>query len=84
MLDYNAIWEAAKKMEQRTNSIEGKHHGSVYYGDKLIRYFEANPAAVSVVFSCKLNIPGIPGLPDGECEIFRDGRIITRRKMIQA
>lgn len=51
-------------------TIGGKRHGSSYWWDKLVRYFESEPAAASVNIPCKVNLCGVK---DGTVTFRRDG-----------
>lgn len=69
------IIKASEKVAHRCTKIAGTQHGSTWLADKLIRYFEKEPAAESITFDVFLNAPV---MMDGEATIHRDGRLEMR------
>lgn len=74
MKPYNFI-KATDTIFHRCASICGTYHGSSWLFDKVVRYFEAEPAAESITFPVMV---GSPVLKPGEATIHRDGSFEMR------
>lgn len=69
------ILNATDTISHRCASICGTFHGSSWLFDKVVRYFEAEPAAESITFPVMI---GSPVLKAGEATIHRDGSFEMR------
>ena len=72
--DYTAIANACDTVARRCTELPlGHYHGAAWLFDQVMRVFD-HPAAVSVTFSCYINLVGA-----GEVTIGRDGNIVMCR-----
>ena len=62
------------KINCRCTQIAGTHHGSAWLFDKMMRFFESNPSAVSVTIPVYINTIG-----PGSATIGRDGSLIMKK-----
>lgn len=67
---YNLI-DACDKLQRRCTKICDTYHGGAWLFDKLCRYFDAEPAAVSITIPVTVNLVG-----DREATISRDGSLV--------
>lgn len=70
--DAERLMMSTARAVRHCTTIGGKRHGSSYWWNKLVRYFEKEQAAVSVSIPCELNLCGArPGTVtfrrDGSC-----------------
>lgn len=72
-INFSGIADACERVYHRSTDICGVKHGSSWLFDKLVRYFDKEPAAVSVSVPVTLSFIG-PGV----CTIGRDGSLITQ------
>ena len=71
-INIQELIKACDTVYHRTTKICGTHHGSSWLFDKLMRYFESEPSAVSVDIPIFLNAPI---MRDGVATIGRDGSL---------
>lgn len=74
-IDYSALFDSCDKLVRRCCKVGGNHHGSAWWADKLIRFFESEDAVDSVVIPVFINAPV---MRDGEAVISKDGSLVIR------
>jgi len=62
-------------LSHRCTRIAETQHGSAWLFDKLMRFFESNPACEAITIPVFINAPV---MNDGEATIGRDGSLIMR------
>lgn len=70
----SAIIEACDKAAQRTITIAGKHHGSAWLFDQVMRAFDFPPTE-AVTYDVFINAPV---MKPGTVTIYRDGSMEMR------
>lgn len=76
MLDNGKIAESCILVGHRCTSICGTMHGSAWLFDKVMRFFDAEPAATAVTIPVTLNCIG-----PGTATIGRDGSLAMQRSI---
>lgn len=75
-MDYAYTENASRLMDSTAKAvyhcltIGESRHGASYWWNKLVRYFQSEPAAQSVEIPCKVNLCGVA---DGTVTFRRDG-----------
>ena len=67
---------ACDSVTRKCITIADTMHGSAWLFDKMIRFFEANEACVSITIPVFI---GLPVMSPGEATISRDGSLIIKR-----
>ena len=73
-INSSALAESCDLIAKRCITIANTRHGSAWLFDKLMRYFESEPAVVDVTIPVYINLIGA-----GEATINRDGHVTMRR-----